>query len=43
VDFARKVVFLDVERDRLLRAPSFTRNRFPDLSVNSVDFTVPVE
>ena len=35
VDFARKVVRVDVERERLLKAPSFARARFPDLSVNS--------
>src|SRR5262249_31388942 len=35
VDFARKVVFLNAERDFLLRAPTFTRDRFPDLSVQS--------
>jgi hypothetical protein len=35
VDFARKVVVIDVERERLLRAPSFARTQFPDLSVSS--------
>jgi hypothetical protein len=35
VDFARRVVFLEVERELLLRAPSFARNRFPDLSSSS--------
>jgi PRC-barrel domain len=35
VDFARRVVILDVERELLLRAPSFARNRFPDLSASS--------
>jgi len=35
VDFARKVVFLNAERAFLLRAPTFTRDRFPDLSIQS--------
>ena len=35
VDFARRVVSIDVARERLLQAPSFTRDRFPDLSANS--------
>jgi hypothetical protein len=35
VDFATRIVSLEVERERLLRAPSFARGRFPDLSVNS--------
>jgi hypothetical protein len=35
VDFARKVVFLNAERDFLLRAPTFQRDRFPDLSLQS--------
>ena len=35
VDFAKKVVFLNAEREFLLRAPTFTRDRFPDLSLQS--------
>ncbi len=35
VDFARRVVFLEVEREVLLGAPTFARNRFPDLSSSS--------
>jgi len=35
VDFARKVVFLNAERAFLLRAPTFTKDRFPDLSIQS--------
>jgi hypothetical protein len=35
VDFERKVVFLNAQREFLLRAPTFTRDRFPDLSVQS--------
>ena len=35
VDFGRRVVFLNAERDFLLRAPTFTRDRFPDLSLQS--------
>src|SRR5438034_5038497 len=35
VDFGRRVVFLNAERDFLLRAPTFTRERFPDLSLQS--------
>ena len=35
VDFERRVVTFEIERERFLRAPSFPRNRFPDLSVNS--------
>jgi hypothetical protein len=34
-DFARQVVVIDVERERLLQAPSFRGDRFPDLSVKS--------
>jgi hypothetical protein len=35
LDFERRVVTFEIERERFLRAPSFTRSRFPDLSVNS--------
>jgi hypothetical protein len=35
VDFARRAVTIDVERELLLRAPSFTRTKFPDLAVDS--------
>ena len=35
LDFARQVVAIDVERERLLRAPTFTRDQFANLSVNS--------
>jgi hypothetical protein len=35
VDFGRRVVFFDVERELLLRAPTFTKTRFPDLSASS--------
>jgi PRC-barrel domain len=35
VDFGRRVVFIDVERELLLRAPSFARKQFPDLSSSS--------
>jgi hypothetical protein len=35
MDFGRRVVFIDVERELLLRAPTFARNRFPELSSSS--------
>jgi hypothetical protein len=35
VDFTTRVVSIEIERERLLRAPSFARDRFPDFSVNS--------
>lgn len=35
VDFAKRVVTLDTERELLLRAASFTRTKFPDLSADS--------
>src|SRR5262249_31218035 len=35
IDFTRKVVFLNAEREFILRAPTFARDRFPDLSVQS--------
>jgi hypothetical protein len=35
VDFAKWVVTLDTERELLLKAPSFTRTKFPDLSADS--------
>jgi hypothetical protein len=35
VDFSRGMVTIDAERELLLRAPSFTRTTFPDLSANS--------
>ena len=38
LDFARRVVALNVQREVLVKAPTFARNQFPDLSVNS-DFS----
>jgi hypothetical protein len=35
VDFTRKVVSIDVTRERLLQAPSFTSDRFPNLAAKS--------
>jgi len=35
VDFTKRVVSIDVTRERLLQAPSFTRDRFPNLSAKS--------
>jgi hypothetical protein len=35
VDFTQKVVCIDVTRERLLQAPSFSRDRFPNLSAKS--------
>jgi hypothetical protein len=35
VDFTQKVVSIDVTRERLLQAPSFSRDRFPNLSAKS--------
>ena len=35
VDFTQKVISLDVTRERLLQAPSFTRDKFPNLAAKS--------
>ena len=35
LDFERRVVSINVERELLVKAPSFARNQFPDLSLNS--------
>jgi ribosomal 30S subunit maturation factor RimM len=35
VDFTQKVVSIDVTRQRLLQAPSFSRDRFPNLAAKS--------
>lgn len=35
MDFGRRVFTVDVERERFLKAPSFTRQRFPELRADS--------
>lgn len=35
LDFAHRLVTTELERERLLRAPRFAKDRFPDLSMNS--------